>query len=121
MWESEFDIIVSEKHKVQDINISQLKLEVHDTYEKNEKMKTNFKAVNDSDIFNKAYQDEKLSKKYDHLLFPERYYNEFKLHYNKKSVEEVSIRRAAKTTIQKLYDKGVIKAYSMVSQMRMSF
>ena len=54
---------------------------------KDEKIKTNFKAVNDSDVLNKAYQDEKLSNKDGHLLFPERDYNEFKLHYNKKSVE----------------------------------
>ena len=84
-------------------------------------MKTNFTAVNDSDVLNKAYQDENLSKKDGHLLFLERDYNEFKLHYNKKSVEEVSIQRAAKTTIQKPYDKAVIQAYSMVSQMRMRF
>ena len=32
--ESEFDNIVSKKDKVQDMNINQLKLEVHDTYKK---------------------------------------------------------------------------------------
>ena len=31
LWESEFDNIVSEKDEVQDININQLKLKVHDT------------------------------------------------------------------------------------------
>ena len=32
LWESEFDNIVSKKDKVQDLNINQLKLEVHDIY-----------------------------------------------------------------------------------------
>ena len=34
LWESEFDNIVSLKDKVQHLNISQLKLEVHSTYKK---------------------------------------------------------------------------------------
>ena len=37
LWESEFDGIVSKRDKLQDANISQLKLEVHDTYKKDEK------------------------------------------------------------------------------------
>ena len=37
LWESEFDGIASKKDKIQDLNIKQLKLEVHDTYKKNEK------------------------------------------------------------------------------------
>ena len=37
LLESEFDKIVSKKDKVQDMNINQLKLEVHDTYKKDEK------------------------------------------------------------------------------------
>ena len=36
LWESEFDNIVSKNYEVQDININQSKLEVHDTYEKDE-------------------------------------------------------------------------------------
>ena len=31
LWESDFDNIVSEKDRVQDLNINQLKLEVHDS------------------------------------------------------------------------------------------
>ena len=34
---SEFDKIVSKKDKVQDTNINRIKLEVHDTYNKDEK------------------------------------------------------------------------------------
>ena len=37
LWESEFDGIVSKRDKLQDLNINQLKLEVHDTYKKDEK------------------------------------------------------------------------------------
>ena len=37
LWESKFDNILSEREKVQDIKINQLKLEVHDTYKKREK------------------------------------------------------------------------------------
>ena len=32
MWESVFDNIVSKRDKLQDLNINQLKLELHDTY-----------------------------------------------------------------------------------------
>ena len=34
LCENEFDGIVSKRDKLQDLNISQLKLEVHDTYKK---------------------------------------------------------------------------------------
>ena len=37
LWESEFDGIVSKRDKLKDLNINQLKLEVHDTYKKDEK------------------------------------------------------------------------------------
>ena len=59
IWESEFHNIVSKKGKVQDMNINQLKLEIHDSYKKDEKLKTNFESVNDEDVINKAYLDEK--------------------------------------------------------------
>ena len=62
LWQSEFDGIVSKRNKLQDANINQLKLEVYDTYEKHEKITTKFEAVNDSDVINKAYLDEKLKK-----------------------------------------------------------
>ena len=35
LWETEFDNIVSDKDKVQDMIINQPKLEVHDTYRNN--------------------------------------------------------------------------------------
>ena len=42
LLEPEFDGIVSKRDKLQDLNINQLKLEVHDTYKKYEKITTNF-------------------------------------------------------------------------------
>ena len=59
LWESEFDGIVSERDKLQDLNINQLKLEVHDTYKEDEKLKTNLKPTGDQDVINKAHLDEK--------------------------------------------------------------
>ena len=42
LWESEFDNIVSETDKLQDLNINQLKLKVHDTYLKKRKNNNQF-------------------------------------------------------------------------------
>ena len=46
------------------------------------------------------------------LSFLEKKYNEIKLQYNKQSVEEASIQRAVKTTIQIHYDKGLFDNFS---------
>ena len=112
LWESEFDGIVSKRDKLQDLNINQLKLEVHDTYKKDEKLTTNFEPSNNGDVINKAYLDEKLSKIDNHLSFLEKDYNEFKLQYNKQNVEDILIQRAVKTTIQILYDNGLFDNYA---------
>ena len=111
LWESEFDGIVSKRDKLQDANISQLKLEVYDTYKKDEKITTNFEPVDNEDVINKAYLDEKLIKINGHISKLEKDYNEFKLQYNKQSVEEILIQRAVKTTIQILYDKGLFDKF----------
>ena len=58
LWESEFDNIVSTRDKPQDMNINHLKLEVHDTYKKDEKVTTAFEPIDDEDVVNKAYLDE---------------------------------------------------------------
>ena len=55
--ESDIDNIVSENDKEQDIKIIQSKLELHDTYKEDEKITTNFEAINDEDVINKKYQD----------------------------------------------------------------
>ena len=107
LWESEFDGIVSKRDKLQDVNISQLKLEVHDTYKKDERITTNFEPVDNEDVINKGYLDEKLIKINGHISKLEKDYNEFKLQYNKQNVEDILIQRAVKTTIQILYDRGL--------------
>ena len=112
MWESEFDGIVSKRDKLQDLNINQLKVEVHDTYRKNEKITTNFEPTDDSDVINKSYLVEKLKKIDGHISYIEKDYNEFKKQYNKQSVEEILIQRAVKTTIQIFYDKGLFDNYA---------
>ena len=111
LWESEFDGIVSKRNKLQDLNINQLKLEFYDTYKEDQKI-TNFEAVDDEDVINKGYLDEKLLKINGHLSKLEKDYNEFKLQYNKQSVEDILIQRAMKTTIQILYDKGLFDNYA---------
>ena len=112
LWESEFDGIVSKRDRLQDSNISQLKLEVHDTYKKDEKITTNFEPVDDSDVINKSFLDEKLLKINGHLSKLEKDFNEFKKQYNKQSVEGILIQRAVKTTIQIFYDKGLFDNYA---------
>ena len=99
--ESELDGIVSKRDKLQDLNINQLKLEVHNTYKKDEKTITNFEPVNNSDVMNKGYLDEKLLKINGHFSKLEKDYNEDSL-----------IQRAVKTTIQILYDKGLFDNYA---------
>ena len=42
LWESEFDGIVSKKDKLQDLNINNLKLEVHDAYKKDGRLNNKF-------------------------------------------------------------------------------
>ena len=111
LWESEFDGIVSKRDKLQDLNIIQLKLEVHDTYKKDEKLTTNFEPVDDADVINKSYLDSKLLKIDGHLSKLEKDYNEFILQYNKQNVEDILFRRAVKLTIQILYDKGLFDKF----------
>ena len=112
LWESEFDGIVSKRDKLQDLNISQLKLEVHDTYKKDEKLTTNLEPVDDSDVINKGYLDDKLLKINSHTSKLEKVYNEFKLQYKKQNIEDILIQRAVKTTIQILHERGLFDNYA---------
>ena len=121
LWESEFDGIVSKRDKLQDLNINQLKLEVHDTYKKDEKLTTNFEPTDDSDVINKAYLDEKLKKIDGHISYLEKDYNVFKIQYNKQSVEDILIQRAVKTTIQILYDKGLFDNFRNAQEVLKDF
>ena len=106
---------------MQDLNINQLKLEVHDTYRKDEKLTTNFEAVNDEDVINKSFLDEKLLKINGNLSKLEKDYNEFKKQYNKQAVEDILIRRAVKTTIQILYDKGLFDKFQKTDKVSDDF
>ena len=112
LWESEFDGIVSKRDKLQDFNINQLKLEVHDTYKKAEEITTDFEAVDDKDIISKTYLDKKLKKIDRRISYIEKDYNEFKLQYNKQNKEDILIQRALKTTIQVIHDKGLFDNYA---------
>ena len=69
IWESEFDHIVSKRDRLQDLNINQLKLQVNDTYKKEEKLTTNFEPTDDGDVINKNYLDEKLKKIDGHISY----------------------------------------------------
>ena len=111
LWESEFDGILSKRDKLQDANISQLKLEVYDTYKKDEKITTKFEPVDNSDVINKSYLDDKLLKIDGHLSKLEKDFNEYKLQYNKQNVEDILIQRAVKTTIKILYEKGLFDTF----------
>ena len=51
-------------------------------------------------------------KRNGHLSVLEKDYDEFKLQYNKHSVEEVLIQRTVKTTIQVLYKRGLFDSYN---------
>ena len=121
LWESEIDGIVSKRDKLQDLNINQLELEVHDTYKKDEKLTTNFKPVADSDVINKGYLDSKLIKIDGHLSKLEKDYNEFILQYNKQNVEGILVQRAVKTTIQILYDRGLFDNFQNAEEVLKDF
>ena len=110
--EKEVDNILSKRNFIQDLNIIQLKLEVHDTYKKDEKITTNFEPTDDSDVIHKAYLDEKLGKIDGFISYIEKDYNEFKSQYNKQTVEQSLIQRAVKTTVQILYIKGFFGKYA---------
>ena len=106
---------------MQDLNINQLELEVHDTYKKDEKLTTNFEAVNIQDVLNKGFLNDKLLNKNGHLSKLGKDYNEVQLQYNKYSVEEILIQRAVKTTIQIIYDKGLIDNYANADKISEDF
>ena len=112
IWESEFDNIVSQRDEIQDANINQLKLEVHDTCKEDQKLTTDFEPIDKEDVINKAYFDEKLKKIDSHIVYTEKDYNEFKLQYNEQNVEDISMQRVVKTMIQILHDKGLLDNYN---------
>ena len=49
------------KDKVQDLNINQLKLEVHDTYKKDEKITTDFEPTEIDEQINRKSNDQSMT------------------------------------------------------------
>ena len=94
------------------MKINQLKLKLHDTYKKDGKLTTDFEPTDNSDVINKAYLDEKLKKIDGRISYIEKNYNKFQLQYNKQNVEDITIQRAVKTTIQILYDESLFDDYA---------
>ena len=76
------------------------------------KKTTNFEPFDDSDVLNKVYLDEKIKKIEGHISYIGNDYNEFKLQYNKQSVEEFCFQRALKTFIRIFCDKGLFDNYA---------
>ena len=60
-------ITLSLKDKVQDMSFNQLKLDLHEIFLKNGKITTNFEPTDDSDVINKGFLAQKLSKRDGHL------------------------------------------------------
>ena len=56
-----------------------------------------------------------------HLSKLEKDYNEYKLQYNKQSVEDMLIQRAVKTTKQILYDKGLFDNFQNADKVSEDF
>ena len=119
--ESEFNNIVSKKDKLQELNLNQLKVQIHDAYENVEKLTTNFEPTDNKDVITKTHLDEKLLKTNGHLSLLEKDYNEFKLQYNKQSVEDILVQKTVKTTIQILYDKGLFDNYANADKILEAF
>ena len=59
---NEIDKNISAEDETQHTNLNLLKLEIKDTYQKDEKITTNFEAVNDEHVVNKASVVTKLAK-----------------------------------------------------------
>ena len=67
LWEGQFDKNFSKRNNLQGLKINQVKLELHDSYKKDEKLTTNSEPMNNEDVINKEYLDEKLLKINGHL------------------------------------------------------
>ena len=81
--ESEFDNVIFKRDKLQDLNVNQLKLEVHDSYKRDGKIPTNFEPTDDSDVMKKTYLDKKLLKKTATYHYQKKIITNFLLNYNK--------------------------------------
>ena len=90
LLESEFNIVnIPKRDKLQDLKNNPLKLEVHDTNKKDEKITTDLEPIKTENVINKGYLDDKILKINGHFSSLERDYNEYILQYNKQCVEEI--------------------------------
>ena len=85
------------------------------------KKTTDFQPVDDPDVINKTYLDEKILKINGQLSKLEKDFNDFKLQYNKQSVEEELVQKTVKTAIQILYDKGLFDNYANADEVLEDF
>ena len=72
LWKIECSKNVYAKDRVQDIKINQLKLEVNDTYRKDEKRPTKFEPSHNENVVNKAYLDTEIFKVKGHISYKEK-------------------------------------------------
>ena len=72
LCEIEFDNIVSKRDKLQDLYINSIKLKIQDTYKKDEKITTDFEHINNKNVINKSYLDERLFEIYGQISLLEK-------------------------------------------------
>ena len=88
---------------------------------RNDKLTTDFEPINNENVVNKAFRDEKLLKVNSQRSLLEKDYNEIKLEYNKEHVEEILFPRAVKTTIQILHDKRLFDNFQIFDNVLQEF
>ena len=62
LWRSEIYRNVSEKDRVQDVELYQIKIKVNDIYRKEETLTTKFEPSIDEDVVDKSYLDTEIFK-----------------------------------------------------------
>ena len=81
---------------------------------RDEKITTEFEALSGEDLINKTYLHTKTSKIVSQLSIIEKEY-EYNFR-NEKQSEQNLIVRVVKTTVEKLYDKGLIDNYDIADE-----
>ena len=66
LWRSEIYENVSEKDRVQDVELYQIKVKVKDSYRKDETITTKFEPSIDEDVVDKSYLDTDIFKSEGH-------------------------------------------------------
>ena len=73
LWESEFDNIVSKIVNIQDLNLNQLKLEVHDIYEKDEETKTKLEPTDDIEVIKSSSRQKTIKTRCSIVIIRKRF------------------------------------------------